>query len=128
MTTAIRISIYVFCGLLAISSILVGLYFIVYSKNLFGSGTAKVIDVSCTGANNSKCAAKVQFVIKDGRQFTSTINGNYTIGQEVNINYDPNYPFQIVSPMITNIVIGVVLIPLGLIVLRYLYQKIKNEN
>ena len=128
MTTAIRISIYVFSGLLAIASILIGLYFIIYSKNLFGSGTAKVIDVSCSGSNNTNCTAKIQFVSSDGKQYTSTINGNYTIGQEINIKFDPNYPFQIVSPMITNIIIGVILIPLGLLVLRYLYQKIKNEN
>lgn len=128
MTTAIRISLYVFAGLLSIASILVGLYFIIYSKNLFGTGTAKVIDVSCTGTNNANCTAIVQFVSSDGRQFNSTVNGNYKIGQEITINFDPNYQLQIISPMITNIVIGVILIPLGLLVLRYLYQKIKNEN
>jgi len=106
-------------GLLSLSAL--GIYLIIYSNNLTASGYAKVIDVSCTGNNN--CNSMIQF-ISNNQQYTATIPGNYTVGQDIQINYDPNYLTEIVSPATIKIIIGLLLIISSIIALKYMYKMI----
>ena len=121
-----------------IGGIIFGIIFIVVGvvimrkPPLKGSGQAKVIKVSCTGTNNSQCNATVQFVGSDGKQYTSTIQGSYSVGQMVNINYDPSAPSDSIAAGgmsnktggIIFLVVGI-LVLLGAIVWFYIVQKYK---
>ena len=121
-----------------IGGIIFGLIFIVVGivilrkPPLKGSGQAKVTAVTCTGSNNSQCNATIQFVGADGKQYTTTIQGPYSVGQSVNISYDPNAPSQTAtSNSVSNKTAGTIFLVVGILVFIgaiawfYIVQKYK---
>ena len=112
--------------------LLFGIY-LLRSKPLQGKGTAIVTAITCDSTNvtlNKPCTATVQFTAADGKQYSTIIEGSYSVGQEVTINYDPKHPATANKSLstrnigITFIVFGI-LILIGASVWFYLVQKYK---
>jgi hypothetical protein len=121
-----------------IGGIIFGLIFIIVGivilrkPPLKGSGQAKVTAVTCTGSNNSQCNATIQFVGADGKQYTTTIQGPYSVGQTVNITYDPTAPSQTAtSNTVSNRTVGSIFLVVGILAFIgaiawfYIVQKYK---
>ena len=115
-----------------VGAIIVGIIFIIIGivlirkKSLSGQGTGKVTAISCNESNtatNTPCTATVQFVGADGKQYNSTINGVYTVGQEVPINYDPLQRSSKTTGIII-LVVGILILLAGC-VWFYFVQKYK---
>lgn len=107
---------FAFGVLISIILIVVGVY-VLRSKSLTGSGTAKVTAVLCNSSNvatNTPCTATVQFVAGDGTQQFATIQGTYSVGQDVQINYDPKYPTNVNSgKQMSKRTVGIIMITIG---------------
>jgi len=105
----------------------------VKSKPLQGKGTAVVTNSTCDKSDtdlNKNCTATVQFTAHDGKQYSAVINGIYTVGQEISINYDPNHP-STANKSLSLKNIGIVLLIVGSLILLaasiwfYIVQKYK---
>jgi len=107
--------------------IMLGLYFMIYNSSVPSKGQAEVINASCNDSNDNNCVAIIQFT-SNGKQYISTINGKYNVGDLVNINYDPDFLTRKVPSVVINLLIGLVLLIVGLFALRTLYIKVKFEE
>ena len=121
-----------FAGLIIGALVIVLGVYLLRSKPLDGKGKAVVTAINCNEADktNNNCTSTVQFTGSDGKQYSANIQGIYSIGQEIPINYDPKHP-ETANKSLSNRNIGITCIVVGSLILLassiwfYLVQRYK---
>jgi len=108
------------------------------SKTNYITTNATIVgNVTCNGSDsgqglNYNCVFGVSYTTKDNKQFTNSITvnskyANYTAGQTISVEYDPENPTNVRIPSLSNKSMAVILIAIGVLIGSYgLYNYTKN--
>jgi hypothetical protein len=113
---------YYFTVIFIISIIIIIIGIIIITTNsLTSTGNAIVTAASCNVSNinsNTPCIATIQFVDASGNQQFANIEGNYIVGQQIQINYNPKYPTNLsAGKYMYKRTIGIIMIVIGALIL-----------